>query len=840
MQAINRLFSAFQPSRYDLDITLLRVERRFTGVVTIYGTTTKSSSLTIHSKELVISAVTVAGQAATFVAGKDDELIISSPAIVVGDCQLELTFSGTIQDPMHGLYPCYFEHNGRKKELLATQFESHHAREVFPCVDEPEAKAVFNLSLTTEEGVSVLSNTPVKQQTNSEDTQTTLFETTPKMSTYLLAFVVGELQYKEAKTKHGVIVRSWATVAQPAASLDFSVHFAAKVIEFFNDYFGIDYPLAKCDNVALPDFAAGAMENWGLITYRESTLLVDPMNSGVSQKQYVATVIAHEVSHQWFGNLVTMQWWNDLWLNESFAAMMEYVAIDAIYPEWDSWLDFASHDTVVALRRDCLPGVQAVSVEVNHPDEISTLFDPAIVYAKGANILKMLRAYVGDKAFRAGLRQYFTRHAYGNTTSDDLWVALAAASGKDIKTFMSAWIYKPGYPKVAISQNETALDISQKRLLMATEDNNSIWPIPLFANQAIDEPVLQIRHAKQSASSDVPVLLNQGGQGFFVTQYLDERHKEYIATQLAEGKFSPLDRLRILHETLLLARGGEQPITDAVRLLPAYAHESKDAVWDMMSLIISDARLFSEHDDAMEAGLKRIVLQLVGEQFAKLGTVPQKTDTEEERKLRASIFSLAVWAGNEEAVATALSEFDRFAKPSDLAVDLRDVIYATGARWRGEPAYEKLLHLYKTSTSAEERQTLAASMSACREPEIIDKILALVTDKTVVRLQDVGFWLIYMIRKKHSREATWNWMTSHWDWIEANFKSDKSYDDYPRYASGALMGKEWIKRYKAFFEPKLSDVALHRAITLGIADVEARTAWFERDEASLREYLSQM
>ena len=313
---------------------------------------------------------------------------------------------------MHGLYPCYFTHDGVKKQLFATQFESHHAREVFPCVDEPAAKAEYDLTLVTQTGITVLGNMPVKSEEENGDSRTTTFEKTPRMSSYLLAFVIGELHKKTARTKSGVEVNVWATPAQNENTLDFALDIATRSIDFYDEYFGVKYPLPKSDHVALPDFSSGAMENWGLITYRESCLLADPELTPESSRRFIATVIAHELSHQWFGNLVTMNWWNDLWLNESFANMMEYVAIDALHPEWRMWEDFATNEVTAALRRDSLDGVQSVQADVNHPDEISTLFDPAIVYAKGGRLLVMVRKLIGEEAFRAGLKSYFEKFAY--------------------------------------------------------------------------------------------------------------------------------------------------------------------------------------------------------------------------------------------------------------------------------------------------------------------------------------------------------------------------------------------------------------------------------------------
>src|SRR5690606_2848949 len=250
---------------------------------------------------------------------------------------------------------------------------------------------------------------------------------------------------------------------QPAASLDFALDIATRTIDFFENYFDTPYPLPKSDHVALPDFSSGAMENWGLVTYREIALLDDPTTTSVSSKHYIATVIAHQLSHQWFGNLLTMKWWNNLWLNESFAALMEYIAVDALHPEWNVWLDFATMESIMALRRDSLDGVQAVQVDVNHPDEISTLFDGAIVYAKGARLLRMLQHYIGHEAFQAGLKAYFATYKYGNTEGDDLWNALAGASGKDIAGFMNTWISQSGYPVVQVSQNGNDVALTQQQ-----------------------------------------------------------------------------------------------------------------------------------------------------------------------------------------------------------------------------------------------------------------------------------------------------------------------------------------------------------------------------------------
>ncbi|HEX6462275.1 MAG TPA: M1 family metallopeptidase [Candidatus Saccharimonadales bacterium] len=841
MQTVTRLFKTFQPNTYSLNITIHRVARTFEGEVEITGTLTKAQSfIPLHAKHLIITHAAVDEQEAAAEIHENDEVqIATTNQLATGTHTLKLAFNGAITDPMHGLYPCYYEHCGAKKELLATQFESHHAREAFPCIDEPEAKATFSLTLVTETGVEVLGNMPVASQQTTGETLITTFETSPKMSTYLLAFVIGELQHKEATTKDGVIVRTWATPAQPIESLAFSLDTAVKTIEFFNDYFGVKYPLPKSDHVALPDFSSGAMENWGLITYRETTLLADPEHTSVSSRHYIATVVTHELSHQWFGNLVTMKWWNDLWLNESFASLMEVIALDHLRPEWNASLDFAAHDTVVALRRDVLTSVQAIKTEVHHPDEISTLFDPAIVYAKGANVLNMLRAYIGDTAFRDGLRVYFARHRYANTTGDDLWAAFEEASHKNVKEFMYAWLEKPGYPLVSINQQGAHLELEQKRLLLNGKDTTSLWPIPLLAEPPFAVELLSKHTTALTAATDTPRLFNKGGKSLFVSRYTQKSHRDFIRSQIKAKAYEPVDRLRLLNEGTLLARAGEQRLAEVLDLMSGYENEDRDAVWDMISLVIADTRRFVEHDPAAEAGLKQLVLKLIKKNYGELGHTFSATDSEEVIKLRATIFSLAVWAEHPAALEFALSEFHRFKDPGDLPAEIRSIIYGAGARWRGEEAYDKLMTLYKQTTFAEERHNIAGGMSATRNLDVVHKLLAHMTDTSIVRLQDTAFWFVYLARKNDAREFAWQWLVDNWGWLMQQFGSDKSLDYFPRYAASAFTGKGWLEKYEAFFTPKKTDPALRRAIEIGIEEIISRTVWFERDEPSLRQYLTE-
>jgi len=394
MKTVARLYTQFQPKQYDVTFVIDEAAMRFSGTVTIQGKKVgrPAQRITLHQHGLKITSASMVkhdkkGDQTLVVKriNNQDSLnevrLHAEQMVYPGDYTLQLSFEAAITPGMTGIYPCPFKDGETEKQLIVTQFESHHAREAFPSIDEPEAKAVFNMTLVTRPGIATLGNTPIASQTEKDGTLVTVFEPTPKMSCYLLAFATGDMVHKTTKTAHGTDVTIWATVAQPVDGLDFSLDVAKRSVEYFEDYFDMPYPLPKLDHIALPDFSVGAMENWGLITYRERLLVVYPGETAQSTRETVANVIIHETSHQWFGNLVTMKWWDDLWLNESFANMMENYVTDQLFPEWHMLDTYLATDGLSALRRDAIAGVQAIKTAVHHPEEISSLFDPSIVYA---------------------------------------------------------------------------------------------------------------------------------------------------------------------------------------------------------------------------------------------------------------------------------------------------------------------------------------------------------------------------------------------------------------------------------------------------------------------------
>lgn len=829
MTKVPRLLDTFTPNHYNLTLDLTRAEEKeFFGTVIISGDST-GESISLHSKGLTIQSATIDNQPADVSFGEFDELRLSQPNLENGKHTIHIDFSGTITDAMHGLYPCYFTHDGVKKQLFATQFESHHAREVFPCVDEPAAKAEYDLTLITRPGITVLGNMPVKFQEENGDSRTTTFEKTPRMSSYLLAFVIGELHKKSAHTKSGVEVNVWATPAQNENTLDFALDIATRSIDFYDEYFGVKYPLPKSDHVALPDFSSGAMENWGLITYRESCLLADPELTPESSRRFIATVIAHELSHQWFGNLVTMQWWNDLWLNESFANMMEYVAIDALQPDWHMWEDFATNEVTAALRRDSLDGVQSVQADVNHPDEISTLFDPAIVYAKGGRLLVMVRKLIGEEAFRAGLKSYFEKFAYKNTVGNDLWQELESASGQPIVNLMNAWISQPGLPVVSVSSSHDAAILSQERFFIGEHlPSDALWPIPLFANQPLDVKILDQKET--TVSIEKPLQLNCGLSAHFITKY-DESTREYLLKNITE--LPTLDKICILQDATILARAGFENSASLLPLALSLKTETNEKVFGMAAGALTELRKFVDDNDAARDSLKRISGEFARATFEELGWDEKAGESDDDRERRTTALSLMMYSEDKEVLNEAKTRFDSN-KLADLPTEIRALIISANVRHFETPEMiENLFAAYKNTPSNDLQNDIAIGLTSTKNPKTAEKILANIKDSNIIRPQDASRWFVYLIRTRESRQIAWNWLKENWAWVEDTFGDDKSYDDFIRYAATSLLTTDELNDFRQFFEPMENIPALTRTIKLGITEISARVELIKRDKEAV-------
>jgi puromycin-sensitive aminopeptidase len=841
---VTRLFRQFEPEHYSLDITPNAETMTFSGKVVITGKKTgrPSQRLTLHQKDLKITKAKITrhdrkGDQEVSIdrinvqKSFDEVRLHSNEMLYPSHYTIELEFSGTITRQMNGLYPCYFKEGAKEKNLLATQFESHHAREVFPCIDEPEAKATFDLTLNTPKGQTVLANTPVKTTITNSKYQVTTFETTPKMSVYLLAFVIGDMKYLEAKTKDGVLVRTYSTPANVNLN-KFALEVAVKCLEFYNDYFDLPYPLPKCDLIALPDFASGAMENWGCITFREQCMFVDPKNTSLHTKQYVAMVVAHELAHQWFGNLVTMRWWTDLWLNEGFASWIEYLAIDKLFPEWQMWTQFITDEQQGALRLDGLDNTHPIEVPVKHPDEIRSIFD-TISYCKGASAIHMLHEYLGPEAFRDGLRHYLKTHAYQNTDTIDLWKALAETSQQPVEDFMDMWTSQPGFPIIHANINSKMLQAEQERYYTnpAQKDRaDTLWQIPL--NAPLEPALLTKQTQKWSLDNDKPLKLNAGQGGFYRVAY-DHEYLVKLAKLVPKNHFSPLDRLGLLSDAIETAKAGYSQTADVLELLQYYQDESDNAVWDVMAGTLNSIRGVMD-DDQLRENMKPYVRQLAAKQLKRLGWEAKKDEPYFDSLLRPTIIGLSAISDDPAVIKVCLALFKTMKSPEEIDPDLRSVVYNTAARHGDAKTFKRLLELHDNTDLSEERTTLAAALTGFQQPEIIKQALSMITtDK--VRLQDIGYWVAYSFMNRHSKKLTWEWLVEHWDWLSENLGSDLSFPRFPIYAARASSDPKFLTEFQAFFESKLTP-ALERAYNQGIETIQWQAAWKQRDLKAIQKF----
>ena len=838
MTKVRQLLEQYVPERYDITLTPDGETATFTGEVKITGQTTEpTNTIWLHSNGLNIVNASVNGTKAQ-VSDQNDhhEIELTTDESVDGDAMIEIKFKGEISPTMLGMYISNFEHDGTAKRLIATQLESNHAREMFPSIDEPAAKAVFQLTLHTVPGEQVVSNTPVETQAETDEHVITTFEPTPRMSTYLLAFVTGEMQSVQSKTKDGVEVGVWSSVAQPMQNLNYALDEAVQTLEFLEDYFGVKYPLPKCDLIALPDFDAGAMENWGCITFREIALLADAENRSISSEQYVSLVVAHELAHMWFGNLVTMRWWDDLWLNESFASIMEHITLDAIHPDWHQWEHYASMDILSTTSRDIHKDIQAISVEIDDPDTMESLFDPGIVYTKGARLLKMLIEYVGEDVFRKGMTAYFEKHQYNNATRTDLWEAITDASGKDIASLMDAWLDQSGMPMVTVSSSDAGMKVEQTRFIVDGTTDDSIWTIPLGSDS---DPSFGILDEKsQDYSSGDHTVINPDGSAHFITNYDGNDLREAANEMVIGSKISASGRINYLNDLMLLSRAGFGEVVDSLKLVQQMSAEDRYSVWALMVRSIGSAQQATEGDEDAKKALQALRGDLASDWYSKLGPEDNSADDPNTIQLRSLIFSTMLAAEDDTAISEAKRMLAEAKSPQDLPSESRAVILGALVRLGDDQLAEQLIELYP-KTDADMQLDIVSAVASTRNPDLAKKILDnAIGESGFVRPQDVLRWIAIMLRNHYIREVTWDKMVSEWKWLERTLRDGKAFDYLPTYCAAVVSTPEMAQKYRDLFEPLKNDKVLAHNINIGLADMETRVKWRERNEPAVKKWLA--
>lgn len=835
MAEVKRFYETFHPEHYDIYLDISREKKRFHGKTVVIGEA-QEELVKLNQKYLKITSVRVDQKKADFNYNDKDE-VINIEAGKVGKMKIEVDFEGKLTDTMMGIYPSYYEVDGEKKQLIGTQFETTFARQAFPCVDEPEAKATFALAIKFDEkpGESIISNQPEEKFKDGVH----YFKPTLRMSSYLVAFVFGDMQRKLTKTKSGVEIGVFATRAHQPKELDFALDIAKRSIEFFEDFYETPYPLEHSYQVALPDFSAGAMENWGCVTYREAYLLLDPDNTSLEMKQLVATVIAHELAHQWFGDLVTMKWWDNLWLNESFANMMEYVAIDALEPNWKIWEMFQTSEVPAALQRDATDGVQSVHVMVNDPAEIDALFDSAIVYAKGSRMLVMVRALLGDEALREGLKNYFAAHKYGNATGDDLWKALGEASGLDIGAIMHSWLEQPGYPVVNAKVEDGKLVLTQKQFFIGEgKEVGRKWQIPLNSNYAAvpkimkDEKLVVGDYADLIADNGVPFRLNVGNNSDFIVKY-DKTLLDDILSHIDE--LDAVDKLQLLQDFRLLAEGGQMSYADIVPLLPKFADSTSPIVNNALYRIMTTLRNFVTSDSKEEKDLKKLYNLLSEKQVKRLGLLPKAGESNDDNLTRPYVVAASLYADNDETINGLHTIYSENSDNLEgISADIRSAVLVNEVKNFGNMTlFDKLLKKYQETSDASLKQDLCAGITSTKMPEIIDAIVDDFENSEIIKPQDLRAWYRNVLANPFGQEQAWNWIRLEWPWLEATVGGDMEFATFITVTANIFHTEERLNQFKDFFEPKINTPGLTREIKMDTKVIETKVNLVKKEQAAV-------
>ncbi len=763
-----------------------------------------------------------------------------------GIARLHINFSGQLNDRLRGFYrSSYTDPNGEERYLATTQFEATDARRAFPCWDEPSLKARFRITLVIPADLVAISNMEVERETREKPgLKAVRFSETPVMSTYVLAFVVGDIRSIQQRAGDGTLVRVWATPGAEAQG-QFALETSVKLLDYFNDYFGIPYPLDKLDHVAIPDFAAGAMENWGLITYRERALLVDPDKSSTRTRQGVAAIVSHEVAHMWFGDLVTMSWWNDLWLNESFASWMGDKAVDHLFPEWRVWTQFLSADTNQALSLDGLKNSHPIEQTVNHPTEIQELFDE-ISYSKGASIIRMLEQFLGPEVFRQGLHEYLADHEYANARTHDLWNALAKASGQPVAEVMDTWTNQTGYPVLDVEtrreNNAVEVSFTQRRfvyedILGQKDRGGTLWRVPAkvsiagvnkAASVLMNGPTATV--TVESTTSPAWIKVNPSHTGFYRVNYQRDDW-DRLAQAIEGGEMSADDRLGLQNDAYALSRAGLLPVSRFFEFVRVYSHETDASVCaDLaVNLASADTLLNSEPYYTSFQGFARDIFKPIGE---RMGWDPTKGEGDMDAVLRGTVLAQLGHYEDEQTLAEASARFARYLEDSSsVNPDIRPAVFVLAARRGDRTTYDKLWELHNGEKLQEEKLRLVTALTQFRQMELLQETLERSLSEEV-RSQDAIGVVIGVGSNRHGRELAWRFLKENW----------KEY--YRRYGEGGFGIMRLVSIVSAFnTEAQRRDVeeffkanpapAVERSIRQSLERIQLNIAWLERNRDDL-------
>ena len=693
---------------------------------------------------------------------KKEELQIKLGEKIRGLCTVDLEFEGILNDRLLGFYRSKYQQNGKSKYLATTQFEAADARRAFPCWDEPEAKATFEISIIADKKFTAISNMPIKTKKKTGNKTTYNFQKTPLVSTYLIYLGVGEFEYLTGKA--GKIQIRVVTTKGNTSKGKFSLELGKKLLTSYEKYFGIKFPLPKLDLIAVPDFAAGAMENWGAITFRETILLYDPKTSSTRTKQFIAEVISHEIAHMWFGNLVTMKWWNDLWLNESFATFMATKFVDKFYPEWDLWNQFVEDAMNVAMGLDSLKTTHPIDVKVNSPAEIREIFD-AISYDKGGCVLRMLENYVGEPNFQKGLKKYLSDFKYKNAKGQDLWDAIGKASGMPVTTMINTWLKQPGFPLVEINQDGNNLKIKQKRYLLESDKKFSkgLWSIPL--SLGLEKETSKTLFSKKSMSVKLPkntigFVANYGRKGFYRVKY-DEGILLDLKMLVDQKRIPPIDRWAIQNDLFSLCVSGDEQVRNYLDFSDAYFDE--DSYLASVNVAHNLASLyFRAFDEKFIEEIRSYTINYFRKILSNLGWEPQKSDKHTDALLRTFTIAVLGKMNDDSVTDEAIRKYQKFLKsPSSLSPDLIETICSIAA-WNGNSkTFAELKKLYTNAKTMEEKLRFLGAMCGFQDKKLLVKTLNF-SQTPEVRSQNMQLPIMKVAGNPYGEKVLWPWLKKNW------------------------------------------------------------------------------
>jgi puromycin-sensitive aminopeptidase len=764
------------PERYEIRLAPDLGTSTFVGEETVFlRVRTPVREIVLNACELTIHEATVLHADGRTLSGTwtldapNERAIIAIPEpLDAGKWKLHLKFSGILNDKLHGFYrSTYKAANGEERVLAATQFESTDARRAFPCWDEPALKATFQATLVIDDGLTGISNTKATRETLLAGTakKEVVFADSIRMSTYLVAFIIGEFEATDPVPVDGVPLRICAVPGKRHLA-KLAQEIGSFSLSFFSRYYGRSYPGDKLDLIAIPDFASGAMENLGAITFRETALLVDDKTASRSELERVADVVSHENAHMWFGDLVTMHWWNGLWLNEAFATFMEMLAVDAWKPEWHRWTSFTV-SRAAALHVDGLKTTRPIEFPVERPEEAAGMFD-VLTYEKGAAVLRMLEQYLGPEAFRDGIRLYLRKHEYGNAETTDLWDAIEESSHQPVWAMMDSWIFQAGYPLVTVNMEQTRLILSQRifRYLDDGEQSDRLWQVPIhlrFHTPSGPSDEIALLTGKK-LEVDLPakadqVVVNAGGHGFFRVRYASHLLKEL--TENLQG-LSAVERFNLLSDTWSTTLAGITPLADHLDLLKLYRNETDLNVWTAMLSSLHYLNRAASQEDRLR--LQAFVRGLVGPASARLGWSPQPSEPELTSQLRGELITGLGTLGEDSATRVEARRAYKQYKGNRDSVD-RNVVPALisiVAHFGGRREYEEFWSNFKTAKTPQEEQRYLFALAAFREAHLIDQTLAL-TLNGEVRSQNAPYLMRALLFNVDGHERAWAFMKDHWE-----------------------------------------------------------------------------